>query len=448
MKRDLLEKLKLWAEKKEHKPLILRGPRQVGKSWLVQELGKEFDNFVEINFEMMPEIEVFFNGNLHPEELIKDISNYTKQKIIPGKTLLFFDEIQQVPKAITALRYFYEKMPELHVIAAGSLLEFELKNISIPVGRVSFMYVYPLSFGEFLTAVGSDNLRNLINENNWKELAKPFHDNLLKELRRYCVIGGMPEVVKKYVETSDLEECMNIQSDVIQTYISDFNKYAKDSQIKYLSKVFDSVPHQIGEKFKYSAVDKNVKSTFFGDALNLLEMAGVVYKVYHTSSNGIPLGAEANLSRFKVLFFDVGLAQRILGLDYKSLLINPDISQINNGAIAELFVGLELITYGNDREKPSIHYWHREARSSNAEIDYVISLNGKIIPVEVKSGTTGSMKSLQLFLNLKKSDLGLKISSYNYSFEKGVQSIPFYGIENLMRCSDLSEIQTLTYITK
>ena len=431
MQRDLLDNLREWVEDDDHKPIILRGPRQVGKSWLAQEIGKEFDTFIEINFEMMPEVEVFFSGNLHPNELIKDLSDYTKQQIIPGKTLLFFDEIQQVPRAITALRYFYEKMPELHIIAAGSLLEFELRNISIPVGRVSFMYVYPLSFGEYLTATDNENLRGMTTKNGWNELSKPFHDKLLKELKYYLILGGMPAVIKKYLKTADIEKCLTIQADIIQTYITDFHKYAQESQIKYLAKVFDSIPHQLGQKFKYSTVDKQIKSTFLNHALDLLEMAGIIYKVYHTSANGIPLGAESNLSRFKVLFFDVGLAQKILGLDYANLIINSDITQVNNGTIAELFVGLELISYANEREKPSIYYWHREAKSSNAEVDYLIVLDGKITPIEVKSGATGSMKSLRLFMDSKKAPIGLKISPYPYSLHDGVQSIPFYGIENL-----------------
>jgi len=276
MKRDLLEKLAIWSTEKNSKPIILRGPRQVGKSWLAQKIGKSFSNFVEINFEMMPEIGNFFKGNLDPQELIKNISNYLKVKITPGKTLLFFDEIQQTPRAITSLRYFYEKMPQLHVIAAGSLLEFELRKISIPVGRVSFLYVYPLSFGEYLSATDNEALREMIKENNLSNLPDPFHQKLLQEIRNYTIIGGMPEVVEKYISTSNLKKCMNIQSDILQTYITDFHKYAKESQIKYLVKVFNSIPYQLGQKFKYSSVDKNIKSNILGAALDLLEMAGII----------------------------------------------------------------------------------------------------------------------------------------------------------------------------
>ncbi len=433
MKRDLLYSLNKWAEEKETKPVILRGPRQVGKSWLAKEIGKKFENFVEINFEMMPELGSFFEGNLDPDGLIMNISNYLKVEINPGKTLLFFDEIQQSPRAITSLRYFYEKIPFLHVMAAGSLLEFELRNISIPVGRVSFLYVYPMSFSEYLTASGDKKLREMLLENHFSPLPDPFHQKLLKEVRNYTLIGGMPEVVKKYTETSDFRECMNIQSDILQIYISDFHKYAKKSQIKYLTKVFYAIAHQTGQKFKFSNVDKNIKSTLLGEALDLLEMAGIVYKVYHSSSNGPPLGAEANLSKFKTLFFDVGLTQKILNLDYSDFLINPDIFQINNGTIAELFTGLELIAYSNPREKASLYYWHREKRSSNAEIDYATLIGNKICPIEVKSTATGAMKSLKMFMEAKHIDKGFKISTFPYSLHNNVQSIPFYGIESFIK---------------
>lgn len=433
MKRDLSEKLNLWAYKKHTKPVILRGPRQVGKSWLAQKLGEKFQNFVEINFEMQPEIKVFFENSLDPAKIVTDITNYLQVEISLHNTLLFFDEIQQAPKAITALRYFYEKMPELHVIAAGSLLEFELRNISIPVGRISFYYVYPLTFSEYLTALGNHNLREMIKDNNFSELSDPFHKKLLQEVRNYTILGGMPEVVDEYSKNFNLQNSINIQSDILQTYITDFHKYAKKSQLKYLSKLFTAIPHQAGQKFKYSNVDKNIKSTVLGEALDLLEMAGIIYKVYHSSANGIPLGAQTNLSKFKVIFFDIGLTQRILNLDYNKFLLSSDIFLIHNGTIAELMIGLELIGYSNPRAKSSIFYWHREKRSSNAEIDYLIPVNNKIIPAEVKSSATGSMKSLKIFMDSRQSQFGVKISTHPYSFHNKVLSIPFYGIEHFIK---------------
>jgi len=433
MYRDLLNNLSEWVRDRNRKPLILRGARQVGKSWLAKEVGKQFANFVEINFDRNPEFIEFFNQSIDPLKLTKLISNYLDVEIIPGKTLLFLDEIQDCPRAIASLRYFYEEMPSLHILAAGSLLDFELKKVSIPVGRISFLYVYPLSFGEFLIGIGKDNLRKLLLENKNIELAEPFHRQLLEFVAIYSFIGGMPEVVQRYVENENFKECMNLQSDILLTYKKDFYKYAKKHQVKYLEKVFTAVPGQTGKKFKFVSVSRDHKSKDLSDALDMLSMAGVIYKVYHSSSNGIPLQAEIDVKKFKVFFFDIGLAQRILKTNYRSILLKPDILQINNGAIAELFTAQELKAYNNPRDESWLHYWHREAKSSNAEIDFVIEKKGEIIPVEVKSGSVGQMKSLKMFMETKKISYGVKISSYPYSFFNSVQSIPFYGIEAFVK---------------
>ncbi|MCK4764242.1 MAG: ATP-binding protein [Candidatus Aminicenantes bacterium] len=436
MKRDVLDYLKEWKTDPKKKPILLRGARQVGKSWLAREAGKEFENFVEINFEKNPELCSFFAGNLDPERITNNLSNYLRQKIMPGKTLLFFDEIQSCPRAILALRYFYEDYPQLHVISAGSLLEFELRKISFPVGRVQFIYVYPLSFAEYLTAAGKHNLREMLLENNFEPLPEALHNQLNREMRNYTLIGGMPEVAANFLEHGELAKCLNIQTGLIETYRSDFHKYARRHQVKYIRKVFEAVPVQLGNKFKYANVSRDIKSRELGDALEMLEMAGIVYKVYHSSANGIPLRAEMDEKKFKVLFVDVGLAQRLLKADHKPLLLDPDISRINDGAIAELLTGLELIAYQNFREKPGIYYWHREARASNAEIDYAASMGGRIVPIEVKSGSKGKMRSLQVFMESKKSRFGVKVSGFNFSFFENVLTVPFYGLEALMKRAD------------
>lgn len=440
MKRDLSKALKSWAENNNRKPLILRGARQVGKSWLVRELGGSFKYFVEINFDKNSEYDEFFKMTKDPQKLVELLSNFTGGKIIPGETLLFFDEIQNCPAAISSLRYFFEEMPDLHVVAAGSLLEFELKEISLPVGRIQFLFVYPLSFGEFLCASGREDLREMLIKNQLNPLPDPL-DRLLKEfVRIYTITGGMPEVVKTYVESKDLHECQDHQADILQTYRRDFHKYAKKHQIKYLEKLFTALPLQIGRKFKYSEVDPAIKSIILSDSLDLLCSAGVVRKIYHSSSNGIPVSAETDLKKFKTVFFDTGLMLNLIKFDFKPLLLNPDISLINNGALAEQFVASELVAYSNPRRETQLFYWHRELRSSNAEVDYVIEFNNKIVPVEVKSGTKGTMKSMKIFMESKKSDLGLKISSCPYSFKEPVQSIPFYGIEAFLNLSGRTDI--------
>jgi hypothetical protein len=433
MKRDLQEYLLTWKNNRKRKPILLRGARQVGKSWLARDLGKTFDNFVEINFEKTPEPCAFFKGSLDVRQITKDISNYFGTRIIPGKSLLFLDEIQECPRAILALRYFWEDFPELHVIAAGSLLEFELRNISTPVGRIQFVYVYPLSFAEYLTAIGKENLRDMLMENDSLSIPEPIHNQLLREIRNYTLLGGMPEVISDYRETGDFLNCMDIQTVLLETYRNDFIKYAKKHQVKYLRTIFDAVPLQLGHKFKYVNVSRDIKSRELSDALELLEMAGIVYKVYHSSSNGIPLKAESDPKKFKVLFFDIGLTLRLLKLDHRPLILNPDITVINNGELAELLVGLELIAYRDFKERAELYYWHREAKSSNAEVDYVTNIGDKIVPVEVKSSGTGRMKSLNLFMEIKKSKLGVKVSDQNFSNRERVHLVPFYGIESLLK---------------
>lgn len=429
MKRDLKKTIENWSFSPRRKPLILKGARQVGKTWLVRELGKKFDSYIELNFEEDPHLDIFFQKKLDPQNLLIDLQNYLGQKIIPGKTLLFMDEIQCSPQAITSLRYFYEKLPELHVIAAGSLLEFELQKLGLPVGRVQLLHLFPLNFGEFLSALGKESLRESLIHQNQEPLPKPLHDQLLTLIRDYCLVGGMPEVVEHYRKNFDFHACQQILSEILNTFRRDFSKYAKKHQIKYVRMTFDQIPLQLGQKLKFSNLSREIKSAELSEALDLLEMAGLVYKIYHTSANGIPLGAEVNPKKFKVLFFDMGLTQKLLNLDLKILMINPDIIQINKGTLAELFVGLELIAYLPPQEIHGLYYWHRESRASNAEVDYVIAKGVEIYPLEVKSGSTGHLKSLHLFLEEKKIKTGVKISSQSYFQQDHLINLPFYFLE-------------------
>jgi len=430
MNRDCFCTLITWKNRPRRKPLLLRGARQVGKSWLIKELGRNFDSFVEINFEEEPGLKSIFEGSLNPNEIIINLANYFNTKIIPQKTLLFFDEIQEVPQAIMALRYFYEKMPELHVIAAGSLIEFELSKSGFPVGRVELLYVKPLSYGEFLDAIGESDFRKSMAAIPPRKIPEALHQKQLKLVRDYTLIGGMPEVVKTFVETKDINECQKILSSLVEVFKKDFSKYAKKKMITHVSLVFDSIPRMTGRKFVWSHVNNQVKSTVLATALDLLEKAGLVHKIYHTNSSGVPLGSGVNPRKFKVLFFDLGLAQRMLGTDIKSLILNPDISQINNGELAELFAGLELLKYQSPYFSAELFYWHREENKSNSEIDYLFSKESSIYPVEVKSGSTGRLKSLNIFLKLKKIKTGFKISQMPFSNEHNIHCIPFYAIES------------------
>ena len=412
----------------------MRGARQVGKSWLVQNLSKEFKYFLEINFEENPQLIDIFSGSLDPEITTPLLANITGIEVIPGKTLVFLDEIQACPQAIIALRYFYEKMPDLHIIAAGSLIEFELEKVSTPVGRIDFLYIYPLSFSEYLIAIKKEKIYKWINEHDMHTpIPNVIHQELLINVRDYVLIGGMPEVVQEYITTKNLEKCQNIQTSILNTYISDFKKYTKKHELKYLDIVFKALPLQIGRKIKYSNINREVKSRDIISAINLLEKAGLVYKIYHSSCNGIPLEAQIDTRKFKIIFFDIGLTNKLLGTDLKKFILNPDISQIANGSISEAFVGLEIKKYQPSLSDYQLHYWHREHKRSNAEVDYVIAKQSSIFPLEVKSGATGHLRSLKIFLTDKGVDKGIKISQDNFSCFDNIQSIPFYAIEKFMK---------------
>lgn len=431
MKRDLIQELNEWRVDPFRKPLILRGARQVGKSWLVEEFAKSFSSFVKINFEKQPEATAFFEGDLDIPVLLEKLHLYTGKKIKPGGTLLFLDEVQLCERAIIALRYFKEELPELHVIAAGSLIDFSLKKIGIPVGRVQFLYLHPFSFGEFLTALGKQELRDYLKRG---DIDPVLHNKVMEDVKTYFWLGGMPAVIQAWLAKRDFQVCLNIQDEIIVTYKQDFEKYSKGRLIEKVETVFNAVPEHLGEKFVYTKVDPDLRPYIFKEALDCLKKAGIVHIVYHSSAQGIPLAAGKDNKRFKVYFFDIGLAQRILGLDLKQWMITPlNIKHV--GAIAEQFVAQEYIAYTAIKQPGELYYWHREERSSNAEVDFLFLVNGRMVPVEVKSGKTGSLRSLQLFLESHPhSAWGVKISEQPLSKNHQLLSIPFYGMEYLL-CS-------------
>ncbi len=424
MKRLVYQRLKEWSKETERKPLILRGARQVGKSYAVQKLGESFDNFIEINFEFSQSFLPIFEEDLDPQRIVQQISVLTKQKIVPGKTLLFFDEIQSCPRAITSLRYFYEKMPELHVIAAGSLLEFAHELVGIPVGRVQSLYVHPVTFFEYLAADGEELLLEQILKE--EKLSEVVHKKILKHVGIYLALGGMPEVLRSWIEYKDPLKCSEKHATLLDTYRQDFQKYAKKPSLKYLSLLFENIPRQLGEKFKFSKIGEYRKREL-EPALELLLTANIFNKVVHTSAQGIPIGAEANPERFKLLFIDVGLTQALLGLELSAWFIQPEAELVNKGKIVEAFVGQELLTYSELNKKSQLYYWQRDTRGSSAEIDYVIQKQQQILPIEVKSGKTMKLKSLHAFLKTHPhSEYGIKISIDPYYKSDHVESFPLY----------------------
>ncbi len=429
MKRDLLPFLRNWRNDPIRVPLLIRGARQVGKSWLVSMFAQEFTHYLEINFEKDKRVHALFPENIFIKKTLEQLRSYTQTPIIPGKTLLFFDEIQECPNAMRYLRYFKEEHPEFHVVAAGSLLEFALKKLGIAVGRVDYLYVYPLSFMEFLTAHDRNDLRASI-ESCCVDPAT--HEVILDYLKNYMWLGGMPAVVDTWLSHQDPILCQRIQDRIIGNYVDDFQKYAKAHQVENVSKVFHSVPKQLGKKFKYATVDPEAKTYPVKQALHLLIKAGIAHQCFHTAGQSYPLGAEINEKKFKAFFFDIGIAHRILGLDLAEWVTQP-LKVEFLGASAEQLVAQEFVAYAPSHKASQLYYWHNEAVSSNAEVDFVTIYNKKIVPIEVKSKIKGGMKSLNIFLQRHPhSPYGLKISEGMFCKHNHLQEIPLYGIAGLL----------------
>lgn len=428
MKRKIDQALLDWKNDPDHMPLLLRGARQVGKTYCVRRLGQEaFDDYFELNFEKDPKYKEIFD-TFDPREILVQIEARFQKKIRPGKCLVFFDEIQECPSAIMALRYFKEEMQELHIIGAGSLLEFALHapDFRMPVGRVQFLYQYPLSFHEFLMALEKDFLLEQLDAVSFENPpSSALHDECQKLLRLYFVLGGMPAVVAKYKNTQDLLACQDMQSTLLLGYRKDFGKYSKYTEHKYLELLFEKAPLHIAEWFKYSKIAPHIQSRTLKNALEKLSDAGLIHLVHATTATGVPLIGTMNERKFKPLFIDIGLAHRACHIDIENI-IKQDIMLMNKGALAEQFVGQELLCNGRPIEDKKLFFWHREKGTNSAEVDYVFPFDGKIIPIEVKAGATGRLRSLQLFLEEKQAHFGLRLSALPLKKEGKILSVPLY----------------------
>lgn len=424
-----------WKLEDNRKPLLLRGARQVGKTSTVREFAKTFDYYIEIDFlnSKNNDIKELFSKNSSVKDLCQKIAVIQNVPIEENKTLLFFDEIQECPKAIEKLRYFYEEFPNLHVIAAGSLLEFALEDLpSFGVGRIRSIFMYPLSFEEFLMFQNYSALVEHLKLASPKyPLSDIFHKKLLQELRNFLILGGMPEVVTTWCKTHDYLKCTQIQNDLLLSYQDDFSKYRKRVPASRIQEVFRSVAEQGQGKFVYKKVNPDIRSEQIKTALETLILAGLVYPVTHTAANGIPLGAEVREDYRRMIYFDTGLLQRQLGLKAENILVSDDFDVINKGAIAEVFVGLELIKSASCYEKNNLYCWHREQSGSNAEVDFVIQKYEEIIPIEVKSSKKGSMQSLRQFLTLKQKTYGIRTSLENFCEYEDIKVYPLYAIGNI-----------------
>jgi predicted AAA+ superfamily ATPase len=393
MERYIYSDLTDWVKMKRRKPLLLRGARQVGKTWLVEKLAhNKFEFFLKVDFEENQELITLFEGDLNPQKLCSELELRTGINIISDKTLLFFDEIQACPRAIMSLRYFYEKMPDLHVIAAGSLLEFAFTEISFPVGRIQSMEVHPMNFSEFLLALNYTKAAGICN-NQITAVSDSTHEFLLEQLRIYWLVGGMPECINVYVNTKMLKQAAEVQDEICETYRLDFNKYKPKTDINCLNTVFSTIAASVGKQVKYTGLAVDFTIPTIKKAYESLLQARIAKKVKALGNIGIPMEVYASDKKFKNLFLDIGLMNRVMGIDYNEALSHKNLLAIYRGQLAEQFVGQEFATQTNNQ----LYYWARDAKNSNAEVDYLMMIEGRVYPVEVKDGPSGKLRSLHIY---------------------------------------------------
>lgn len=434
MKREIIDKLKVWKDSRRRKPLILTGVRQCGKTYALKEFGKTyFEEVCYVNFEENSQFSAIFEYDFDVERIIKEIELLKKQKIQVGKTLLIFDEIQECPRAITSLKYFCENLKELHLVCAGSLLGVALKqeNISFPVGKVNRMQMYPMSFKEFLMAVGHEDYLEVFS--NWaidRVIPDLYTVPMKKLLKEYYFVGGMPEAVKEFSESGDFDEVATIQKEILKDYADDFSKHAPIAEIEKIRMIWDSIPKQLAKennKFMFSHVKDGKRSHELEAALQWLRNAGLVYLVEMVQNAESPISTNADATYFKVYMSDIGLLGRQLGLSYEDFACIEEVTNTFKGAIVENYVLNELLAM----EK--IPYFWRSGNS--AEVDFIFEEAGNIYPIEVKAATNTQAKSYKNFCKKYKVKKGYKMSLKNIASNdiEGVEtvSLPLYLIWNM-----------------
>jgi len=390
--------LEHWFEKKRRKPLVLRGARQVGKSTLIRQFAEHHGLVLnEVNLERhLPLNDVF--KSLDVKRIVRELEGLLGRNILASGSLLFLDEVQATPQALAALRYFYEELPELPVIAAGSLMEFALADhsFSMPVGRVEYLHISPVSFREFLECFDPDLETWRAVAGRIEQIPETAHHRLLHRLREYLFIGGMPEAIMAYIETGSLSEVQEVQRSIVETYQDDFSKYASRAELVRLQRIFGQIPRNIGRKIKYVNLSREERSREIKSAVELLNRAQVCQKITASHCSGLPLSAEIAEDVYKLIFMDVGIVNFMCGGRWQDISEVADQALVNEGPLAEQFIGQHLAYL--DRSKPQLHYWLREGRANNAEVDYVVSQGMQILPIEVKAGASGTLKSLQQFV--------------------------------------------------
>jgi predicted AAA+ superfamily ATPase len=434
--RRITASLSQWRTSFGRRPVIIRGARQIGKSHSIREFGRaHFENVVEVNLEERRTLAGLFESG-DPKLICAELALQFNQPIQPGKTLLFLDEIQEAPAALGALRFFFEKLPELHVACAGSMLDMVLdreKNLRVPVGRVEYLYMAPCSFVEFLDALDETIAKETVQT---LSLSTPpsdeAHRKLLDLFNRYVLCGGMPAVVAAYADAPESLRFRKLQADLIQTFREDLRKYKTRIDYDKLDAAFATLPRFVSQEFKFTTFNPTWSSTTTQSLLDLFSQARIINYVYSSAGNGVPLAAEVKRSPHKFTFVDVGLLCSSMGLTIEKIAgWNHDL--VNPGIVTEQVVGQELLAYFDALFEPKNFAWKRDKPGANAQVDYLYVSDGVVIPLEVKSGTTGTLKSLKIFLKEKGGRFGVRVSQHNLSLHDQVLSVPVYGLSSLGR---------------
>lgn len=414
MYRCQLKFLDHWLKSRSRKPLVIRGARQVGKSTLVVLFAKEHGKkLLNVNLERYPELSGVFDTK-DPDQIIQQIEFLPAMEHLSQNALLFLDEIQSVPEAIPALRYFYEEKPHLPVLSAGSLLDFVLSDhsFSMPVGRIQYLHMGPMTFSEFLTGIGEKKLAAFIlNYEPGQPIGDVAHKRLLSFLRSYYYVGGMPEAVAVFADTRSYKQVSTVHNSIIETYLEDFPKYVGSRNLNRMRKVFHFIARNVGKKIKYSNISSDDQSATLKKDIDLLSMARIIGKVTHSHCSGLPLHADMDEKVYKALFLDVGLMNAMCGLDWRVVSQMDDVKLINEGVIAEQFIGQHLQSILSDTPNRELTYWLRQGRTSNAELDFVVQTGGNVVPIEVKAGAEGTLKSLHQFMGSKNASMAVRFDA-------------------------------------
>jgi predicted AAA+ superfamily ATPase len=428
MERLLYRELLAWKSRRNRKPLLLQGARQVGKTYLLKEFAKrEYDECAYFNFEQTPELGSIFESSLSPGILVESLSAFIGRRIDAGSTLIFFDEIQEFPRAITSLKYFSEQAPEYHVVAAGSLLGVSVgKTTSFPVGNVNFMTLYPMSFFEYLAAVKEELLIEHIKKQPVSEqLPKLFHEKLLRLFKYYLYTGGMPEVVQSYITEKDVAQVRLIQKEILNAYERDFSKHSTKEEAIRISRVWRSIPGQLArenKKFKYSLVQRGGRASRFETAIEWLQKAGLVVVVPNVKTPKLPLNGYADREKFKIYLLDPGLLGAMLDVPSQAIILGDTLFSEYNGAFTENYAIGELTAMGDSDE---IFYW---TSNSEAEVDVVMSVSGNIFPMEIKSGLSRGKKSLRVYADKYGPPVIFRASPRNFTRDDDFINIPLYAV--------------------